>query len=120
MVRQQDQQGYPFSFRAAQRGAERAAQPLALAFHSHSHALTARTPYTMTAGNTAAAVRQFQTDYGLQVDSIAGDQTMSALRQASSLKLDPAKSDFKVSSPKLTGGGADISPAIPDFKPPLT
>lgn len=70
--------------------------------------------------NTAAAVRQFQTDYGLQVDSIAGDQTMSALRQASSLKLDPAKSDFSVSSPKLTGGGADISPAIPDFQPPLT
>lgn len=70
--------------------------------------------------NTAAAVRQFQTDYGLQVDSIAGDQTMSALRQASSLKLDPAKSDFSVSSPNPTGGGGAISPEIPDFHPPLT
>ena len=31
--------------------------------------------------NTAAAVRNFQRDYGLQVDGIVGDQTMSALRQ---------------------------------------
>jgi peptidoglycan hydrolase-like protein with peptidoglycan-binding domain len=31
---------------------------------------------------TAAAVKQFQTDFGLQVDGIAGDQTMSALNRA--------------------------------------
>ena len=31
---------------------------------------------------TAAAVRQFQTDFGLQVDGIAGDQTMSTLNRA--------------------------------------
>jgi peptidoglycan hydrolase-like protein with peptidoglycan-binding domain len=30
---------------------------------------------------TAAAVRQFQTDFGLQADGIAGDQTMSALNK---------------------------------------
>ena len=31
---------------------------------------------------TAAAVKQFQTDFGLQVDGIAGDQTMSVLNRA--------------------------------------
>jgi peptidoglycan hydrolase-like protein with peptidoglycan-binding domain len=39
--------------------------------------------------NTAAAVRQFQKDYNLQVDGIVGDQTMSALSQIRSTPIKP-------------------------------
>jgi hypothetical protein len=69
--------------------------------------------------NTAAAVRQFQTDYGLQVDSIAGDQTMSALQQASSLKVEPPKSDFTVPTPTpSSSGSAGLSPEVPAISTP--
>jgi peptidoglycan hydrolase-like protein with peptidoglycan-binding domain len=57
--------------------------------------------------NTAAAVRQFQKDYNLQVDGIVGDQTMSALSQLKNLPVNTP-------SPQVGGTGATASGRIGD------
>ena len=55
---------------------------------------------------TAAAVKQFQTDFGLQVDGIAGDQTMSALNRAQGgARPTPASPGALPSSSNTATGG---------------
>ena len=67
---------------------------------------------------TAAAVKQFQTDFGLQVDGIAGDQTMSALNRAQG-GARPTVGE-PGSMPRVTPGGARPTVGEPGSMPRVT
>jgi len=67
---------------------------------------------------TAAAVKQFQTDFGLQVDGIAGDQTMSALNRAQG-GARPTVGE-PGSMPRTTPGGARPTVGEPGSMPRVT
>jgi peptidoglycan hydrolase-like protein with peptidoglycan-binding domain len=69
--------------------------------------------------NTAAAVRQFQQDYGLQVDGIAGDQTMSALSQLRNLPTPTAPRPIAPDD-GTRGGTPPITPRQPPVNPGQT
>jgi peptidoglycan hydrolase-like protein with peptidoglycan-binding domain len=59
---------------------------------------------------TAAAVKQFQQDFGLQVDGIAGDQTMSALNRLGA----------KPAAAPAPSGGLPTRPGQDRSGPPVT
>jgi peptidoglycan hydrolase-like protein with peptidoglycan-binding domain len=59
---------------------------------------------------TAAAVKQFQQDFGLQADGIAGDQTMSALNRLGA----------KPAAAPAPSGGLPIRPGQDRSGPPVT